>query len=431
MSPLINSSGEPCWNADYPGRYPECRIFRYYQMVVYITNGDIQRDAHITARAHSSIRYIPCIHDMYIFTSSIGIPTSRAVAIVTGSDGVTRDQFYSGNFLSEKSAIVLRAAESWFRFGSYEIHAYRNDVDVLKELAHFTIENFFPEIDVHSPHRHLEWFSNVVNKTAYMVALWQSVGFTHGVCNTDNFSIMSITIDYSPFGYMDTFDQEFVPNTSDDERMYCYRCQPDVAAFNLDKLRHALVILVPPDQHSSLLYISRGFMSLYHQYHSQLFHRKLGLLISQKSEIVDLLLKMMQDMKVDFTITFTEMSQWSTSHIRRSHHGDLAQIRKLSTHDQFRSFCQLYSSMILKEERSSDYPPDRVAIMKRNNPRYVLRNWMAQRAIEDAEKGNYQTVKDLNIILSKPFTKQEKAERAGYGSESPDWAKQLKVSCSS
>ena len=346
-----------------------------------------------------------------------GIPTSRAVAMAIGSDSIIRDKFYTGNFQTEKSAIVLRAAPSWFRFGSYEIHAKRKDIGVLRELADFTIEHFFPDIDMTSSHRYLEWFSQVVNQTAYMIALWQSVGFTHGVCNTDNFSILSITIDYGPFGFMDSFEKGFVPNTSDDERR----------AFNLDKLRHVIEELIPLEQHTNLMYISLGYKTLYLQYNAQLFSRKLGLYTSgtDVQHLVELLLDMMHVKRTDFTITFTQLSQWSPADIRDIKHGGLTEIKKLSRHPHFREFCRLYHRLISEEVRS------REVLMEMSNPRYVLRNWMAQRAIEDAEAGNYQTLQDIARILSKPFTEQLEAEQAGYGREPPAWAKQLRVSCSS
>ena len=170
----------------------------------------------------------------------IGIPTSRAATLVVSDDPVVRDQFYDGRPQSERAAIVLRLAPSWFRIGSLEILAKNNEVELLKELLDFVIKNHFPGIDVTDENRYLALYSAIVSETAQLVASWQSVGFTHGVCNTDNFSLLSITIDYGPFGFMEEYNPKFVPNTSDDEGRYSFENQPDVGAFNLNKLGEAL-----------------------------------------------------------------------------------------------------------------------------------------------------------------------------------------------
>ena len=151
-----------------------------------------------------------------------GVPTSRAATLVIGDDAVWRDQFYNGNFKKERAAVVLRLAQSWFRFGSLEILTFSNEINLLRQLVDFIIKHHFSDIDVTDSSRYLELFSTVGDKTAYLMAKWQSLGFTHGVCNTDNFSILSITIDYGPFGFMDEYNPRFVPNTSDDEGRYSY-----------------------------------------------------------------------------------------------------------------------------------------------------------------------------------------------------------------
>ena len=362
-----------------------------------------------------------------------GIPTSRAAALVIGSDDIVRDQFYNGNFQAEKSAIVLRLAPSWFRFGSFEIHARRKDYKVLKELADFTIKHHFSHINMDSDFRYLEWYSDVVNATAYMIALWQSVGFTHGVCNTDNFSILSQTIDYGPYGFMDEFQRDYVPNTSDDERRYSYENQPEVAFFNLDKLREALLELIPAEQQTSLMYILMGYRQLYQQYYSQLFKNKLGLLHdhNELQQAVELLLDTMEDTSSDFTITFRQLSKWSTADIQECSikHEHWA-LKQLSSHEKFTKFCDLYRTMISREQ-SDNNDALRAELMNKYNAKYVLRNWMAEVAIREAASGNYKTLNKIAEILSHPFTEQQDAESAGFASIPPKWAQDLKVSCSS
>ncbi|KAK2179686.1 hypothetical protein NP493_477g01008 [Ridgeia piscesae] len=168
------------------------------------------------------------------------IPTSRAATLVVSSERVWRDQFYTGHRQAEPTAVVLRLAKSWFRIGSLEILARNDENDLLKSLADFVIEHHFQSISLTDPDRYLAFYSEIVTETAELVARWQAVGFTHGVCNTDNFSLLSITIDYGPFRFMDDYAPHMVPNTSDDEHRYSYERQPGAGRYNLDMLRRAL-----------------------------------------------------------------------------------------------------------------------------------------------------------------------------------------------
>ena len=187
------------------------------------------------------------------------------------SDKVIRDQFYNGNVKTEQAAVVLRLARSWFRFGSLEILADNKEISLLRNLTDFIIVNYFPNINSTDNDRHLQLFQDIVLQTADMIALWQSVGFTHGVCNTDNFSILSITIDYGPFGFMEGYNPKFIPNTSDDERRYSYENQPDVGLYNLRKLKIALHSLSTQHQIKQLDLPVRNCPTGTQQY----YHRKM------------------------------------------------------------------------------------------------------------------------------------------------------------
>ena len=245
-----------------------------------------------------------------------GIPTSRAASLAVSDDLITRDQFYDGNPQQEKTAVVLRLAQSWFRFGSLEILSKDKEINLLRRVVDFIIEHYFRHIDINSHDRVLALFNNIVDSTAKMIALWQSVGFTHGVCNTDNFSILSITIDFGPFGFLEQYNPEFVPNTSDDEARYSYEKQPDVGIYNLDKLAKALLPLLSAKQHKQLNFILKGYVDIYKNEYMRLFLKKLGLALSENDkesdeQLIAILLKIMEDAHTDFTMTFRQLSEYN------------------------------------------------------------------------------------------------------------------------
>ncbi|EMP37027.1 hypothetical protein UY3_05832 [Chelonia mydas] len=175
-------------------------------------------------------------------------------SLVVSNDDVWRDQFYNGSVKKERGAVVLRVAKSWFRIGSLEILAHSGELDLQRTLLDFVIQEHFPSVNMNDSNRYLDFFSKVVLETANLIALWMSVGFAHGVCNTDNFSLLSITIDYGPFGFMESYDPNFVPNTSDDERRYKIGNQANVGMFNLNKLLQALKPVL--DRRQKHLFIS-------------------------------------------------------------------------------------------------------------------------------------------------------------------------------
>ncbi|TMS08948.1 UPF0061 protein [Larimichthys crocea] len=192
-----------------------------------------------------------------------------------------RDQFYNGNVNTERGAVVLRLAKSWFRIGSLEILSQSGEIDLLRKLLNFVIGEHFSSIGSDDPDKYLVFYSTVVNDTAHLIAQWMSVGFAHGVCNTDNFSLLSITIDYGPFGFMESYNPDFVPNTSDDEGRYSIGAQANVGLFNLEKLLTALSPVLTKKQQKEL---------------HQLFKAKLGLLRDEEGDgyLIAFLLKASQ-----------------------------------------------------------------------------------------------------------------------------------------
>ncbi|XP_023404619.1 protein adenylyltransferase SelO-like isoform X2 [Loxodonta africana] len=373
----------------------------------YSRNGDGR------AVLRSSVREFLCSEAMHY----LGIPTSRAASVVVSDDDAWRDQFYNGNVEKERGAVVLRIAKSWFRIGSLEILTHYGELDLLRTLLDFIIQEHFPSIDVREPDRYVEFLSVVVSETAGLIALWMSVGFAHGVCNTDNFSLLSITIDYGPYGFMEAYNPDFVPNTSDDEKRYKIGNQANIGMFNLHKLLHALNPLLDPRQK---------------QLFRELFKAKLGFLGEQEGDddLIAFLLHLMEKTEADFTMTFRQLSEITQSQLLEL---NIPQhfwaLKKVSEHELFPAWVSQY--LLRLKSNMNDSDSKRRKRMTSVNPRYVLKNWMAESAVQKAERNDFSEVRLLQQVLQRPFQMHSAAEKAGYSSPTPSWAKDLRVSCSS
>ncbi|XP_051909899.1 protein adenylyltransferase SelO-like [Hippocampus zosterae] len=379
------------------------------------------------AVVRSSVREFLCSEAMYF----LGIPTSRAASLVVSDEPVWRDQFYNGNVKTERGAVVLRLAKSWFRIGSLEILSQSGELDLLRKLLNFVIAKYFPSIHTNKSDKYLAFYTSLVNDTARLMAEWMSVGFAHGVCNTDNFSLLSVTIDYGPFGFMEAYDPDFVPNTSDDEGRYSYGAQVHAGLFNMEKLLDALRPLLSAAQQEVAEMVLKTFLDIYQTRMQQLFKAKLGLLgeNTEDQHLVEHLLQLMEDTRADFTMTFRQLSEASAHQLRRRNFTQAWALQDLASHGRFSDWLNAYLLRLGRETHDED--EDRQARMKSVNPRYVLRNWMAESAIRKAEKDDFSEVAVLYDILRQPFLTQEAAEQAGYADKPPWWAHQLKVSCSS
>ncbi|XP_073344544.1 protein adenylyltransferase SelO-like isoform X2 [Pagrus major] len=375
----------------------------------------------------SSVREFLCSEAMH----SLGVPTSRAASLIVSDEPVMRDQFYNGNVKTERGAVVLRLAKSWFRIGSLEILSESGETDLLRKLLNFVIDEHFSSVDSDDPDKYLVFYSTVVNETAHMIAQWMSVGFAHGVCNTDNFSLLSVTIDYGPFGFMEAYNPDFVPNTSDDEGRYSVGAQVNVGLFNLEKLLTALSPALSKKQQKEAKIILKGYADIYQMRFHQLFKAKLGLLGEEEEDgyLIAFLLKMMEDTQSDFTMTFRQLSEVSVEQLHNNNFTQTWALEDLSSHKLFSDWLDMYLLRLRGQQAGSDL--DRQHRMKSVNPRYVLRNWMAESAIRKAEMNDFSEVELLHHILSSPFVTQETAEEAGYAARPPLWAERLKVSCSS
>ncbi|KAF4087773.1 hypothetical protein AMELA_G00074410 [Ameiurus melas] len=359
----------------------------------------------------SSVREFLCSEAMHF----LSVPTSRALSLALSEEAVWRDQFYNGSVRRERGAVVLRLAPSWFRIGSLEILARTGELDILSGVL--VLQRFF---------------SVVVNETAHMIAKWMSVGFAHGVCNTDNFSLLSITIDYGPFGFMESYNPNFVPNSSDDEGRYSIGEQANVGLFNLQKLLEALHPVLSPHQRAQAERTLRGYPEIYQRRFHDLFKAKLGFLGDDEGDayLIAFLLKLMEDTRADFTMTFRQLSDVSPLELQKnSITQTMWALWDLSSHDYFSDWVELYLKRI--KSQVGDSEENQHHRMRGVNPRYVLRNWMAESAIRKAENNDFSEVALLLHTLTEPFEENENAERAGYSSRPPAWASELRVSCSS
>nr|XP_021542818.1 uncharacterized protein LOC110577726 [Neomonachus schauinslandi] len=301
-----------------------------------------------------------------------------------------------------------------------------------RTLLDFIIQEHFPSVKVTEPNRYVDFFSIVVSKTAQLIALWMSVGFAHGVCNTDNFSLLSITIDYGPFGFMEAYNPDFVPNTSDDERRYKIGNQANVGMFNLNKLLQALNPLLDPRQKQLAAQILEGYPVLYYTRFRDLFKAKLGLLGERKGDddLIAFLLHLMEKTEADFTMTFRQLSEITQSQLEELNiPQQFWALKMISEHKLFPAWVSQY--LLRLKSNTNDSDSERRKRMTTVNPRYVLKNWMAESAVRKAERNDFSEVCLLQHVLQHPFQKHSAAEKAGYSSPTPSWAKDLRVSCSS
>uniref|UniRef100_A0A8C4YPJ5 Selenoprotein O n=1 Tax=Gopherus evgoodei TaxID=1825980 RepID=A0A8C4YPJ5_9SAUR len=329
-------------------------------------------------------------------------------------------------------AIVLRVAQSWFRIGSLEILAHSGELDLQRTLLDFVIREHFPSVNMNDSNRYLDFFSRVVLETANLIALWMSVGFAHGVCNTDNFSLLSITIDYGPFGFMESYDPNFVPNTSDDERRYKIGNQANVGMFNLNKLLQALKPVLDRRQKQLAFQILEGYSEHYYTRFTELFRAKLGLLGESEDDnyLIAFLLKLMEDTKADFTMAFRHLSEITQDQLKELRiPQEFWALQDLAKHKFFSDWITIYLLRLGRNRGDSD--STRRKRMTAVNPRYILRNWMAESAIQKAKMNDFSEIHLLQEVLQHPFQRQAAAEKAGYSLRPPSWAKDLKVSCSS
>jgi uncharacterized protein YdiU (UPF0061 family) len=374
----------------------------------------------------SSVREYLCSEAMH----HLGVPTTRALSLVKTGDWVRRDILYNGNPQNEQGAIVCRVSPSFIRFGSFEIFASRNDTQNLQKLADHTISHHYPQLgEERDKETYLKFFEQVAERTLDLMIQWQRVGFVHGVMNTDNMSILGLTIDYGPYGWLEDYDPHWTPNTTDAQnKRYRFGNQPDIALWNLVRLANALYPLIEDvEAFQKLLEKFRtDFQTAYHQ----MMCSKLGLFIPSNvpTAFIETTETLLEEWETDMTIFFREFSK-NTAGFEAFWEGVLKAsylpLEKLQTGKKdWAAWFSSFSSLLAQETTGIE---ERTIKMKSINPKYVLRNYMAQLAIDDAENNNYHLVDELYQLLSAPYEEQPGMEK--WYAKRPGWAKH-KVGCS-
>ena len=385
------------------------------------------RSADGLAVLRSSIREYLCSEAMY----HLGVPTTRALSLVLSGDDVLRDMMYNGNSKYEPGAIVCRVSPSFIRFGNFELFTSRGDTDNLKRLVDYTITHFYPSIVAEGKQRYLDFFNQVCKKSLDMVIHWQRVGFVHGVMNTDNMSILGLTIDYGPYGWLEGYEYGWTPNTTDREhKRYRFGNQPNIVLWNLVQLANALYPLIADTE--PLEQVLEQFKVDYESQFLNMKSKKIGLFnfVKSDNDLIYRLEGLLHKHEVDMTIFYRLLGSISKedsvevcfNKIELSFYNleNLSKDVKVDYLEWFSSYLQR-----LRDEALDD--DSRQIKMNALNPKYVLRNYMAQLAIEDAEKGEYTLLNELYQMLKAPYKEQPQYER--WFQKRPEWARH-KVGCS-
>ena len=374
------------------------------------------RDGDGRAVLRSTIREYLCSEAMH----ALGIPTTRALCLFDSDEQVYRERI-------ERGALLVRLAPSHVRFGSFEVFYYRQQYERVHRLADYVIDHDYPDLrDQPQPYRAL--FSEVVRRTARLMAQWQLVGFAHGVMNTDNMSILGLTLDYGPYGFLDAYDPGFVCNHSDYHGRYAFDRQPSIGLWNLTCLAQAMLPLFDAEDGQAAAAVARDILAGYEtallESYSAGMRAKLGLVEKEGSDqaLSARLLDLMAESAVDYTNLFRDLARLDA----RSDLPDRSLRDRFVDREAFDAWLTDYRARLRREGRDD---ATRRSAMRAVNPRYVLRNYLAEQAIRDAEEGDYREIERLRLLLSRPFDDQP--EMASYASEPPDWGRELAVSCSS
>lgn len=368
------------------------------------------RRADGRAVLRSSIREFLCSEAMH----ALGVPTTRALAITASDQPVIRESV-------ETAAVVTRLAPSFVRFGSFEFWYHRRDPEAVGQLADFVIREFYPELEG-ATDRYPRFLREVVRRTARMIAHWQAVGFMHGVMNTDNMSILGLTLDYGPYGFMEAFDPGHICNHTDEGGRYAYNMQPRIGLWNLYALGQALVPLMEPEAIEAQLNTYEAEFDLVM---NTLLRAKLGLATTRDDdhELVEEMFGLMAASHADFTLFFRSLSSLNAGNA-----DDDGAVRDLVIdRPRFDAWATRYRTR-LQAEGSID--AERRVAMNAANPKYVLRNYLAEVAIRKARnEQDYSEIENLRKLLMRPY--DEQPENQHYAALPPDWAAGLEVSCSS
>ena len=388
------------------------------------------RTADGLAVLRSSLREYVCSEAMF----TLGVPTTRALSLIGTGEKVMRDMLYDGHPALEPGAVVCRVSSSFVRFGHFQMLAARQENELLAAFTDFVIEREFP--DIANEHqdaktRYLAWFEEVCQRTARLMVEWMRVGFVHGVMNTDNLSILGETIDYGPYGWLEGFDPDWTPNTTDaGQRRYRFGQQPAIAQWNLLQLANALYPLI--EETKPLEEILGRFATAYETKWQLMMADKLGL-PDFDAELTNRLLKLLTETETDMTLFFRLLADvkdpetdWVFLSDAYYAPDQIGNALRQQTQQWLRHYLQTAG-------QQNQQPATRVELMNRTNPLYVPRNYLAQLAIDQAERGDFAQLTQWMQVLKNPYTWQEGMEE--YAAKRPEWARNRSgcsmLSCSS
>jgi uncharacterized protein YdiU (UPF0061 family) len=385
------------------------------------------RTADGLAVLRSSVREYLCSEAMF----HLGVPTTRALSLSLSGDQVLRDVLYNGNPAFEKGAIVSRVAPSFLRFGNFEIFSSRKDYKSLKILINYTIRHFYKNLKENDKKSYIQFFKEVSERTLDMIIHWQRIGFVHGVMNTDNMSILGLTIDYGPYGWLEGYDDGWTPNTTDSQyKRYRYGNQANIGLWNLYQLANALYPLIKDVE--PLEAILENYKNEYTSKYLSMMKSKIGLFSEDNSdsELLNNLEATLQLTETDMTLFFRNLSLIKNNDKSKSAISKIAnafyKIEDLEDailkkwEDWFAAYLLRLQKEILSDNKRKDK-------MNAINPKYVLRNYMAQLAIDKADENDYSLIEEFYTLLKKPYDEQPASEK--WFAKRPDWARN-KVGCS-
>jgi uncharacterized protein YdiU (UPF0061 family) len=368
------------------------------------------RTADGRAVLRSSLREFVCSEAMHF----LGVPTTRALSLVGTGEQVVRDMFYDGHPEAEPGAVVCRVAPSFVRFGNFQIHAANDETDTLRRLADYVIREFFPG------QSYVSWYQEICRRTALLLVDWMRLGFVHGVMNTDNMSILGVTIDYGPYGWLEGYDPQWTPNTTDAQtRRYCYGNQPHIAQWNLTRLAEALLPLAKdktPLEEGLALYAETFNGAWQRALAHKLGFEALGQ--PGDDELVSDLFALLYEVETDFTIFFRNLAAVEMEALLPAFYSKAP--------EGMAGWLQRYAARAKHE-------PGRVERMNRANPKYIFRNYLAQVAIDALAAGDASVMERLMQVLERPY--DEQPEHQDLAARRPEWARDRAgcsaLSCSS
>ena len=343
---------------------------------------------------------------------ALGIPSSRALCVIGSNTPVWREK-------QERAAMVLRLAPSHIRFGHFEYFYYTKRPEQQKALGEHVLAMHFPEC-LEQPEPYLAMFREIVERNAELIAKWQAYGFCHGVMNTDNMSILGITFDFGPFAFLDDFDANFICNHSDDQGRYSFSNQVPIGQWNLSALAQALTPFISVEALRETLAL---YLPLFQAHYLDLMRRRLGLTTGEENDqaLVEQLLQLMQGSAVDYSLFFRRLGEQNAEAAVARLRDDFVDIKG------FDAWAERYCARVARD--ADDDQSERRRRMHAVNPLYILRNYLAQEAIDAAEAGDYSVVRRLHEVLSDPFNEQP--GMAHFAERPPEWGKHLEISCSS